>query len=192
MPSDVYNRVIIRSTKEDIDSILEALCTKPKTMFDFNTLIPMPEEVYDTLTVNVDNVDMHYSRSQWLKTRDGYEAPFGNFPNQAWLVKNQLNEFCLRRLRNLYGWPERYIWSKKNWGTRWNAYDVEYLVSPVVNSNRQQLCYTFKTAWAEPAPIIIALRGFLDEWYRTAQLEWQFRDSDENFDGIVTNTHQGE
>ena len=43
MPNHCYNEVTIQSTREDIENIMEHL-RGDKTMFDFNNLVPMPEE----------------------------------------------------------------------------------------------------------------------------------------------------
>jgi len=51
-------------------------------------------------------------------------------------------------------------WNRQNWGTKWNAYDVEVVSSNIVE---------FQTAWSAPHPVIEALAkkidcGLLHEW----------------------------
>lgn len=47
-----------------------------------------------------------------------------------------------------YGSTTWYDWCNKNWGTKWNAYDVEVGEDGTI---------TFNTAWATPEPVIKAL-----------------------------------
>jgi len=91
-----------------------------------------------------------------------------------------------------------YEWCSENWGTKWNAYEVE-------RRDYDRVCITFQTAWCPPGPVIVELHkrfptltlhleyfemgmaqcgGFAlraeDEWYEdapwvpgTKQSEWQ-------------------
>jgi len=43
-----------------------------------------------------------------------------------------------------------YEWCVKNWGTKWNASDV-------ARRDYDGVCLSFKTAWAPPTPVILAL-----------------------------------
>lgn len=44
--------------------------------------------------------------------------------------------------------PEWYEWRIGNWGTKWNAGDVE------MDENEAQAVFTFNTAWSPPVPIV--------------------------------------
>lgn len=50
---------------------------------------------------------------------------------------------------SLNGSPDWYEWRVNNWGTKWNAYDIN------VNKNEDELYYYFNTAWSHPI-----------EWYK--------------------------
>lgn len=51
-------------------------------------------------------------------------------------------------------------WQSENWGTKWNAYNQEY-----VEVNHGSVTLRFDTAWAPPIPVIDALREWKDvEW----------------------------
>ena len=52
----------------------------------------------------------------------------------------------------LYGATDWYTWSCKNWGTKWNAYDI------VIRYRKpKSIKIKFETAWAPPLPVITAL-----------------------------------
>ena len=44
--------------------------------------------------------------------------------------------------------PEWYEWRVANWGTKWNAGDVE------MSESEAQAVFTFNTAWSPPVPVI--------------------------------------
>ena len=46
-----------------------------------------------------------------------------------------------------YGYTDWYDWSIENWGTKWDAYEVDYKV------NKNSIRLNFQTAWATPYPI---------------------------------------
>jgi len=47
-----------------------------------------------------------------------------------------------------------YSWSVKNWGTKWNAYDVAVFRD---ENDEGTILITFQTAWSHPRPVIQAL-----------------------------------
>jgi hypothetical protein len=61
-----------------------------------------------------------------------------------------------------------YEWCCKNWGTKWNAYEVS---TWSINSNHVEI--NFQTAWSPPTPVILELSA------RFPSLEFQLYSSDE-------------
>ena len=49
--------------------------------------------------------------------------------------------------------PNWYDWSIENWGTKWDADDVQ-----IVDEDENSIKYIFDTAWSPPEPICVALR----------------------------------
>ena len=49
--------------------------------------------------------------------------------------------------------PNWYNWSIENWGTKWDADDVQS-----VDTDKTTIVYYFDTAWSPPEPICVALR----------------------------------
>ena len=74
-----------------------------------------------------------------------------------------------------------------HWGTKWNAYDIEY--KQFVTPNKQtKIIYKFTTAWAEPRPVIEKLIQYLcePEFSQDLDLRWKFEEEAEHFKGVIT------
>lgn len=67
---------------------------------------------------------------------------------------------CFRKC----GYISWYDWSVSNWGTKWNAYEVEIIDGGV----------KFQTAWSAPHPVIAALAGKFPE----SEIHHQYADED--------------
>jgi hypothetical protein len=50
--------------------------------------------------------------------------------------------------------PDWYVWSNDNWGTKWNAYGQD---NPVNQSRGNSDPIRFSTAWSTPYPVMVAL-----------------------------------
>jgi len=130
--------------------------------------------------------------SKWRNSLNG-NAPDPSFPSMDWLNKNGVDDFTIRRLTTDYGTADWYDWSCTNWGTKWNAYDVEYFVGPIPNAtsiiNGRQVTYTLTTAWAEPRPVIRALCAYLSQpgFDQNLEMKWRFDDKMENYAGEISN-----
>tara|TARA_R110002020_G_scaffold417742_4_gene626957 strand:+ start:730 stop:1323 length:594 start_codon:yes stop_codon:yes gene_type:complete len=192
MPNHCYNQVTIQSSQEDIDKIMEHL-RGGETMFDFNNLVPMPEVIKDLQYVHANQRQYYYSVKKWRDGLNGEKEPYLSFPDVEWLEKNGVDDFTIRRLEIEHGTASWYDWCCSNWGTKWNAYDVEYDIGPIPNatslSDGRQIKYTLTTAWAEPRPIISALMHYLSQpgFDQDLEMRWRFEDESENFNGEIRN-----
>ena len=190
MPNHCFNQVVIQSTESDIQNIMEHL-RGDETMFDFNNLIPMPDLMGDIQAVHQGETTYYYSRKTWMEQLNGTKDPYLSFPDLDWLKENKIDPFTIKRLENQHGTADWYQWSLVNWGTKWNAYDVEYYVGPIINPRGQdidggrQVTYRLTTAWAEPRPIMKALMAYLSnpEFHPDLIMSWRFEDELENFKG---------
>ena len=63
--------------------------------------------------------------------------------------------------------PNWYDWSIENWGTKWDADDVE-----VVDEDEESITYSFDTAWSPPEPICEALRAKFPD----LNISWFYRE----------------
>lgn len=192
MPNHCFNQVVIQSSQDDIDRIMEHL-RGGNSMFDFNTLVPMPAAVQDMNLIHVGNQEYFYSLSKWRTHYRGIVDPNFDFPDRDWVAENAVDEFTVRRLTEEYGTPYWYDWSCTNWGTKWNAYDVEYFTGPIDKAtpiqNGKQITYKLTTAWTEPKPIMQALMRYLSQpgFHQDLEMVWRFKDDVENFDGEISN-----
>tara|TARA_R110000751_G_scaffold65327_2_gene133692 strand:- start:698 stop:1318 length:621 start_codon:yes stop_codon:yes gene_type:complete len=198
MSNHCYNQLTIQSTYENIDKIMEHL-RGPETMFDFNNLVPMPELMKDIQVIHLGEKQYFYSKAKWRKhlndAKELYpvQVLYPSFPDKEWVTENAVDDFTIRRLTMDHGTAYWYDWSCSNWGTKSNAYDVEYFVGPIPNAtiieDGRQLTYRFTTAWAEPQPVIKALMHYLaqPEFDQYLEMRWRFRDEQENYDGEISN-----
>jgi len=205
MPNHCQNELTICSSKEDIEKLVEHL-KGPTSMFDFNSLVPMPKEIEDAYSISTGDQKYYYSQKKWLQDRkppknDDTTKYILDFPPTEWVKENCYDAFTVRRLEREHGAVYWYDWACKQWGTKWNAYDVEYCISPVKTlplakssvlfanvPDPQQIVYTMLTAWMEPRPIFTALRDYLTppEFNEYLSFEWRFQDEGEHFNGVLT------
>jgi len=192
MPNHCYNQVTIQSTKEDIEKIMEHL-RGGEAMFDFNNLVPMPEELKDLHHITAEGKEWFYSVTKYKASLNGEKEPYLSFPDLDWIKENHIDGFTLRRIKNEYGTASWYDWCCENWGTKWNAYDVEYFTGPIPKATAikegRQIVYRLSTAWAEPRPIINALMRYLSQpgFDQDLEMRWRFEDELENFNGEIRN-----
>lgn len=205
MPNHCQNELTICSSKEDIEKLVEHL-KGPTSMFDFNSLVPMPKEIEDAYSISTGDQKYYYSQKKWLQDRkppknDDTTKYILDFPPTEWVKENCYDAFTVRRLEREHGAVYWYDWACKQWGTKWNAYDVEYCISPVKTlplakssvlfanvPDPQQIVYTMLTAWMEPRPIFTALRDYLTppDFSEYLSFEWRFQDEGEHFNGVLT------
>jgi len=138
--------------------------------FDFNKLIPRPEDLNiesDGLSMLLENdYMMSHSLKDWVQTASQAELnsltpsnlkeKFQAIPVDD-RVQKMLEEYPQSRYENFikslknyrkYGHATWYDWSRQNWGTKWNYYQFAK-----VNDNE----FYFQTAWSHCTPVMIAL-----------------------------------
>lgn len=167
MPNHVTNKIVIHSP--NAEEVL-AFVKTDFSSFDFNTLIPMPEtlSIEESSTKNSAFI---YVLTDGYKQEERYSAPFrhrkyfGSVFNDfsSWESELKSSKVDFERIiedaeklsqfinlgnqvaenYNKYGCSSWYQWCPKNWGTKWNAYDV------LVKDNS----VTFDAAWSAPLPV---------------------------------------
>ena len=93
---------------------------KGKGKFDFNKILPMPEAL------------------------KGDTAPLRQKEGET---KEQYGERINDNIKQ-YGHSDWYEWSTHNWGTKWNAYDID----------EEEDGFQFNTAWASPWRVMQKLK----------------------------------
>jgi hypothetical protein len=75
---------------------------------------------------------------------------------EPWWMFDELADEVDRRIRE-YGHPDRYFWSKENWGTELTACGVEWIAPAGAESRGSAHTVFFETDLTVPAPVIAAL-----------------------------------
>jgi hypothetical protein len=187
MPNHVTNIIHIDDNPREVFEFIKCE-NEPIGSFDFNKLIPMPEEL---------NIESSSTQSQGLaiaKYRNGDSEDINKMLEYEWvkekgittpeeliteLLSREYNsdmiELGEKAYNNIikYGHPDWWHWCVENFGTKWNAYEFVYKGDEVTDE------IEFFTAWSPPIPVIEALsKKFPD---RVIKLSW----SDEDFGSNV-------
>jgi len=168
MPNHCYNE--LTADKE----ILEEIYNYDKKEIDFNKLIPMPEELRNSVADGSTRIkkalylylngDKDLLLEKWENNID-LKHKFKTLNNlvSQMLIKYPKEELkrsyeCLQK----YGTDNWYDWSIKNWGTKWNAYDFQ--------GSPEEGVLIFLTAWDPPREIVKALC----QKYPNSNLDWYY------------------
>lgn len=148
MPNHITSIITFDGPEEKVKELKNKVTTK-ESIFDFNRIIPMPEELNigeDSFTTfvfyNKDLSVIEFAKKFREECRAAFSERFEKDALQG--VINYLK----------YGYVSWYHWSIDNWGTKWNSYEVEY-----INDNQ----VTFQTAWNFPYPVIRKLSELYPE-----------------------------
>jgi hypothetical protein len=132
VPNWCENELTIVGPAEDIEACLAKISTGEYRRFDFRAVIPMPEEVAATKTVTWSVVN----GEAVVTVKDPPGGPDG---------------IDTEELVRKYGAKDWYDWCWQNWGTKWNAFEVE------VRQLEGSAQLAFATAWTPPRPVVRAL-----------------------------------
>lgn len=170
MPNYVKNNITVIGTNEKIYECLD-FCKSDDSEFDFNKIVPMPEE----LNIDEDESSKNdIAIKSYLFTLDDKEAKrvhdilrrvpdllYGNLDqaleNKSYASPDNSDEYIELGKRlvdncSKYGCTTWYEWHYNNWGTKWNAMDAE-----VGSALGSECDIYFNTAWSAPVPIFSAL-----------------------------------
>lgn len=138
MPNHITTHLSIIATPTLIKELTEKVKLN-ENLFDFNGIIPMPEELKQTIspvkivatTTEADEINNKHVPDEWNSKK--YQA-----------ISTEEHQ---RRVR-LYRADNWYDWSRRRWGTKWNAYDVYRIATSETN-----IVVSFDTAWSIPEGI---------------------------------------
>ncbi len=150
-------------------------------LFDFNKVIPMPESLdmedgspipykiitylTDGLSYDASNLDSRNKKDQELKKtwkkyslkthwlagktiQQAFVTAKTMFKTEAEIEKAAIDGKQYLDNIDKYDCLTWYDWCYREWGTKWNACNVE------LEENEDGLTYWFRTAWAEPQPVM--------------------------------------
>lgn len=129
---------LIKDTKFELSSDVE------ENQFDFNGIIPMPEEL-ENMSSPLDIVETEEEakekNDEWNKNE--FHRRSDGKPQIRAITKT-----TKERLLKEYGATDWYDWSIRNWGTKWNSYSVRY-----IDSGDDFIALQMDTAWDTPRAI---------------------------------------
>lgn len=165
MPNHVSNFVSFKDTPIELQKKIIKENFNKQNEFDFNKIIPMPkeldiEESSDTemgmVIVSNDLKHCSYLTIEELKNR---------FEQRTKEQQEKILSLGKQALSNIekYGCKSWYDFACDKWGTKWNAYSS--YIENVSNNNfeeslmnlRNDITFSFQTAWSTPLPIFEAL-----------------------------------
>lgn len=131
MPNWCSNELIVTGPEEVLGRFHDAHRTSDKDgspAFTFEGSVPMPK-VLRSIKSGGRTIDGESVTVWW--ERNGEAFP--------------ISPVTQDRLRTRYGAVNWYDWAQKNWGTKWDAGEVDHDASP------EYRYYAFNTAWGPPA-----------------------------------------
>lgn len=180
MPNYVKTRITVRGRRELIDQLVEQVKSTYKyeegeeheILFDFNKVIHMPESL-SVLDSSEGERGMRYlilqSMSDFGKTDDDLKfiADMEKIKESDPERFNTMINLGQKYLLNIaqHGYPTWYRWCINNWGTKWNACDIE---------SDGNGTFEFETAWSFPYPVIEKLSSM----YPELEIEFMYADED--------------
>lgn len=188
MPNWTYNTIICskrvadETTGKDKDD---------KIIFDFNNLVPMPEELMIEHSSNgmmqlvsifarSEDDDTRfaaletYSSMNPFFTKDQFEADLVRYLNEPEKFSNTETGWKYIMNRIHHGFATWYTWRTHKWGTKWEACNTTVCES---EDEPNKMFISFDTAWCIPEGIMEELfRRYPDE-------EIQWISEDEDYDG---------
>jgi len=156
MPNICYNKLTIRGERSEIEHFLEQVAG-PDTLFDFNKIIPIPEELNQIQSVNTLKEDIALLCREAIEgdlTEEETKSLDGKiFDTDVTHRENAKKAFhCVVK----YGASDWYDWCVEHWGTKWNAFDTS--IKWRKNFYKKACCYlSFSTAWTPPTSILEAI-----------------------------------
>lgn len=163
MPNWVCNKIAFED--EEAAAIVRKAVETSDAGFDFNKIIPMSESLL-VCAGRCSNIALNYFKGEITDEEARAELPLcGREPSTGKAditTLSQLRELGRQVADNVerYGCANWYDWSVRNWGTKWNASDINWEGSAVY----------FSTAWCAPIPIFEAIAlnfpgvGFVATW----------------------------
>lgn len=175
MPNYIQNKLVVKNeSSEMIDKFIDFVSSE-ESDFDFNKIVPMPEEIKNTEESTKVSAALYYYLWRNGKEQEIYKIytfPYTNndYSNKS---KSELDEMYAlgERYYNIYqkyGVISWYYWCLNNWGTKWNASYVS------INTLSNGVIIYFQTAWSGVPELIKKL----SEMFPELDIEYKYADED--------------
>lgn len=165
MPNHIQNLVHLVGDESTIEQVRNFIKGK-EIVFDFNTVIPMPEELNITSDGWLMPLENPFSRGDKFYAHVCELKKFCE-NNPELKEKTELN--FIQGIKNFlkYGYATWFEWRVNNWGTKWGAYSQD-------DSRNTSNAIYFQTAWNAPIPVLVAL----SVKFPSINVEFAFADED--------------
>ena len=159
MPNWIYNTITFIGSDSEIAQIKDYVKSETSD-FDFNKIIPMPEEL------NVEDGSLGWWGMDYLLYSKSSFPPkeaklsIERFEKLDDAKKEKALDLGRKYLENIikFGYRTWYDWRYDHWGTKWDVCDPEFL-----GGSENEIYYSFYTAWAPPAKALIQLSALFPE-----------------------------
>lgn len=177
MPNWCENTLEIYGEEEKMNEFYEffgcvigtSVSGKLQENFNFNHILPMPQELEGTRSPSNIVSQEEYDKVQELKkrynikdTQDVIRLRKENKITEEerdMMWRGGITQELSDRLNSEYGSDNWYDWANNNWGTKW---DIKGDIG--LNDVDTESCsFTFNTAWSPPEPIVDKLRDMFPE-----------------------------
>lgn len=175
MPNHCTNTVTVSGPIADVQKFIDDHIEKTSFIdkegkthiipFSLNTIVPMPESLdIDDSSENDNAIDCYYNEGKKLLQEQyiidlGIKNPrdliaWADVERPTWAVlADKVNHN-----KKTYGHATWYGWRLKNWGTKWDCYDVYLPFEKEIyfrgkNPKKGKFQMVFDTAWSPPNPI---------------------------------------
>lgn len=182
MPNHITNRLIIDGSTEEVAKVFDFLKSDSPSdngdyvLVDFNKILPMPD------ALDVPSSSEGEDGKLYLLGMSGNSLQVDNYkrtPHYEKMAKMESEspaafhrciELGKKILHNIsdFGCKTWYEWRTRNWGTKWNAYDIEKVDDNTIK---------FLTAWSGVPDLI----GKLASMFPNVTINYDFADEDTSY-----------
>jgi hypothetical protein len=181
MPNWCHNTLYITGPGSDA-AALRALMTTAESEFDFDSILPMPEELRQSESSSTAETAWQLKYGVWSEVRGKYgpdhhstrdaaievaraaddwrpmmigtkDNPFPVIPPRSFdALADSVQALVIR-----HGHADWHSWACATWGTKWPARDSGWMTLEVAAENDAAQVAHFDTAWSPPVGVLVAL-----------------------------------
>ena len=145
MPNHVINILEISGHKKHVQDVLNAIKGSDGSCIDFNSFLPMPEEIrHVTAPVRIITPKEYKKQEEHQQLNE--EPAFIGFSTG---ITQKMQKDYLER----FGADNWYDWANQHWGTKWGCYDQQ-MVDVFEAGDQATAQMSFQTAWSGGAHAI--------------------------------------
>ena len=184
MPNWCNNEVSIYADEETIKQLKAEVFTTDKetkqSYLDFNKVIPMPKELYDTISPPTVVSEAFIRMKDVLKANPSIQSIWldDRQVKRDRLSEQYITESQSEYMKKTFGADNWYDWKVKNWGTKWG---IDGGSIQFYDEDNDRIELHFDTAWGPPEEICYALR----EKYEDIEIGWFYREDGMQFAGFL-------